>query len=69
MYYLLFQGAGDAFIGALAYMLANHSDLEMKKSIEVACHLASLSVQKPGTQISYPNRSDLKEILNKLCVH
>ncbi|XP_017782669.1 PREDICTED: ribokinase-like [Nicrophorus vespilloides] len=55
-------GAGDSFIGALAYLLANKKDLSMEKCLEQACTVASDSVTKPGTQISFPG----PEILLKL---
>lgn len=53
-------GAGDAFIGALAYLLANKKDLSLEKCIEIACIIAANSVTRPGTQISFPG----PEILN-----
>lgn len=56
-------GAGDAFIGALAYLLANRKDLSVEKCIEMSCIVAADSVTRPGTQISFPG----PEILNK-CV-
>ena len=33
----------------------------MEKSIELACEYATLSVQAPGTQVSYPLIKDLDE--------
>lgn len=59
-------GAGDAFIGALAYLLAHQPHLNMDKSIVVACHLAAISVQKSGTQISFPDKSHLQDIFKQL---
>lgn len=53
-------GAGDAFIGALAYLLANKKQLGIQKSIEVACLVAADSVTRPGTQISFPGPEILK---------
>ncbi|XP_046382464.1 ribokinase-like [Ischnura elegans] len=52
-------GAGDAFIGALAYYLANHQNLTMEDVIKRSCNLATLSVATPGTQSSFPLRKDL----------
>jgi ribokinase len=51
------SGAGDAFIGALAYFLALGSDVSL--CLEKANFVASESVQKHGTQTSFPKRSDL----------
>ena len=54
-------GAGDAFIGAFAFLLATKPDLPMAKVLESACIIASDSVTRSGTQISFPG----KEILDK----
>lgn len=56
-------GAGDAFIGALAYVLATNPNADLKKAVEVACFVASDSTTRPGTQISFPGPSVLKAIL------
>jgi ribokinase len=45
-------GAGDAFIGGLAYALARGDSLD--QSIEFANCTAALSVTKIGTQLSFP---------------
>ncbi|RZC41388.1 ribokinase [Asbolus verrucosus] len=37
-------GAGDAFIGALSFLLANYSDMPLRKILENACFIASDSV-------------------------
>lgn len=48
-------GAGDAFIGSLACLLADESLQEsFERKIEIACSVASESVTKLGTQSSYP---------------
>jgi ribokinase len=48
-------GAGDAFIGSLACLLADKTLQEsFKKKVEIACSVASESVTKLGTQSSYP---------------
>lgn len=60
------QGAGDAFLGALAYMLANYPELSVTQCICVACHMAAFSVQKEGTQISYANKSELLKVLTEM---
>ena len=54
-------GAGDAFIGSLAYFLA--VGIEMKSAMARASHIAAVSVQSPGVQASFPERRDLPEEL------
>ena len=46
-------GAGDAFVGAFSYALANN--LNIPESIELALKKATDSVTKKGTQSSYKN--------------
>ena len=46
-------GAGDAFVGAFSYALANN--LNISESIELALKKATDSVTKKGTQSSYKN--------------
>jgi ribokinase len=53
------SGAGDAFIGGLAYALSQGSSLD--QAIEFANCTAALSVSKIGTQLSFPI---LAEVLN-----
>lgn len=55
-------GAGDAFIGALAYLLANMKELSMEKCIEISCIVAADSVTRPGTQISFPGPEVLRNV-------
>ena len=50
-------GAGDAFMGALAYFLG--SGMHMDDAIRRANVVAGHSVTRPGTQTSYPLRDDL----------
>jgi ribokinase len=50
-------GAGDAFVGSLAFYLARGRSLA--DAVRSANHVAALSVQKPGTQSSYPDIKDL----------
>ncbi|XP_069693445.1 ribokinase isoform X2 [Periplaneta americana] len=52
-------GAGDMFIGGLAYYLAYHSDLPMEEIVRRSCELATMSVLKVGTQTSFPTRDEL----------
>lgn len=45
-------GAGDCFIGVFAYFYSKTQDLRV--SIQKAQYIAAMSVQRCGTQISYP---------------
>ncbi|KAJ8924869.1 hypothetical protein NQ315_001024 [Exocentrus adspersus] len=56
-------GAGDAFIGALAYLLANRKDLGIERALLYACMIAADSVTRPGTQISFPGPEILKQVV------
>lgn len=60
------SGAGDAFLGALAHVLAKDKNVELSQAISIACFVASDSTTRPGTQISYPDSSILKKISNML---
>ncbi len=55
-------GAGDAFVGSLAYFLA--AGWTVERAVTNACMLATLSVQKPGTQSSYPYKDEVKDLLS-----
>lgn len=50
-------GAGDAFVGSLAYYLADGQPI--LTAMQRANRIAAISVQAPGTQSSFPNLSDL----------
>lgn len=50
-------GAGDAFIGSLAFFLARGEDLIT--AARKANHIAAISVQFAGTQTSFPRAADL----------
>ncbi|XP_022088584.1 ribokinase-like [Acanthaster planci] len=52
-------GAGDCYVGALAYYLAVKPHLSLEEMSQKASYVASISVQSPGTQTSYPTRKDL----------
>jgi ribokinase len=54
-------GAGDSFVGSLAYFLAEKRPL--RDSIEKACRIATRSVLKMGTQTSFPSRDEVLDIL------
>lgn len=53
-------GAGDAFVGAFAYGLAE--GLGARAAAELGCACASVSVTGTGTQTSFPNRTEVSEI-------
>lgn len=50
-------GAGDCFLGSLAFFLARAAGL--RDAATRAATVAALSVQRPGTQTSYPYAADL----------
>ena len=52
-------GAGDAFIGSFATFLAE--GVPEKEAISLACHYASLSTTKVGTQKSFLPRAEFEE--------
>ena len=57
-------GAGDAFVGSLAYFLCN--GMTMVEAVKRSNFVASISVQHTGTQSSFPNRIDLpKDMFEK----
>lgn len=47
-------GAGDAFIGALAYYMAHYPEFPWHQHIGAANQVAAYSVRHPGTQASFP---------------
>ncbi|XP_037002517.2 ribokinase isoform X3 [Artibeus jamaicensis] len=53
------EGAGDSFVGALAFYLAYYPNLSMEEMLKRANFIAAVSVQAAGTQSSYPYRKDL----------
>jgi ribokinase len=50
-------GAGDAFVGSLAYYLAEGQPIA--EAMQRANRIAAISVQSPGTQSSFPDLADL----------
>jgi len=50
-------GAGDAFVGSLAFYLAEGQSLP--EAMNRANRIAAISVQSPGTQSSFPTLADL----------
>jgi len=56
-------GAGDAFLGSLAFFIANGKPVS--DAVRRANTIAAISVQSPGTQTSFPLAKDLPEELLK----
>lgn len=54
-------GAGDAFVGALAFYLCHFPDLKLPELIRRSGSIASISVQGEGTQTSFPFKKDLPD--------
>ncbi|MBN3313730.1 RBSK Ribokinase, partial [Atractosteus spatula] len=52
-------GAGDSFIGALAFYMARYPTMPVEEMARRANQVAAVSVQAAGTQTSYPSRCDL----------
>jgi len=57
------QGAGDAFIGALAFFLSTEPDLPLHDVIQRANEIATRSVLASGTQKSFPWRAEVPSVL------
>jgi ribokinase len=53
-------GAGDAFVGALAYALASRSN--MVDAVQFANVAAAISVTKDGTQTGLPTLDEIREL-------
>uniref|UniRef100_A0A6J0TKK7 Ribokinase n=1 Tax=Pogona vitticeps TaxID=103695 RepID=A0A6J0TKK7_9SAUR len=56
-------GAGDSFVGALAFYLASYPHLPLEEMLRKSNFIASISVQATGTQTSFPFRKDLPQDL------
>ncbi|KAK2878647.1 hypothetical protein Q8A67_019438 [Cirrhinus molitorella] len=52
-------GAGDSFIGALAFYMAHYPTVSLEEMARRANLVAAVSVQTVGTQTSFPFRKDL----------
>jgi len=52
-------GAGDCYIGGLAMFLASGNDIAT--AMRKASYVATMSVQHPGTQTSFPERSQVPQ--------
>ncbi|KAM6460850.1 ribokinase isoform 5-T5 [Liasis olivaceus] len=57
------EGAGDSFVGALAFYLAQYPNLPLQEMLRRSNFIASISTQTTGTQTSYPYRKDLPQNL------
>ncbi|KAI2654637.1 Ribokinase [Labeo rohita] len=53
------EGAGDSFIGALAFYMAHYPTVPLEEMARRANLVAAVSVQTVGTQTSFPFRKDL----------
>ncbi len=53
-------GAGDSFVGSLAYFLG--AGRPLRQAVEKACAIATKSVLKTGTQTSFPTRAEVEEV-------
>ena len=51
------SGAGDAFVGSLAALLT--AGIGLDDSVKQACSIATMSVQKMGTQSSFPKADEI----------
>nr|XP_033795219.1 ribokinase isoform X2 [Geotrypetes seraphini] len=56
-------GAGDSFVGALAFYMARYPDLSINEMIKRSNSIASVSVLAAGTQASYPFKKELPQDL------
>lgn len=56
-------GAGDSFVGSMAYYLANYQGLDLTQVVSRACQVATITVQKEGTQTSFPSKEELPKSL------
>ncbi len=55
-------GAGDAFVGSLAYFMA--VDRPLEEAVRRANAIAARSVTKSGTQTSFPDREEVADLLD-----
>ena len=53
-------GAGDSFVGTLAFLLSRAESMSLMNKVQRACRVASQSVEKKGTQTSYPTVDELR---------
>ncbi|XP_059177979.1 ribokinase-like [Physella acuta] len=56
-------GAGDSFIGSLAFFLTNRPTLTVPEMIQRAGQIAAVSVTKTGTQKSFPKAEEVPDLV------
>lgn len=56
-------GAGDAFVGVMGFYFACFKSLPLKEKLTRAAKIASLSVTRKGTQVSYFSKDELQKEL------
>ena len=56
-------GAGDAFVGSLAFFLTSGLASGLAEAVSRSCQVATLTVMQKGTQASYPERSQVTHLL------
>ena len=56
-------GAGDAFVGSLAFFLTSSLAHDLPEAVKRSCQVATLTVMRKGTQASYPDRSQVTHLL------
>lgn len=54
-------GAGDSFCGSLTYLITKYPDKTVAELSRIASKIASMSVQKHGTQSSYPTIEEVRD--------
>ena len=55
-------GAGDAFVGALAWLVGRGDGLEA--AVRRAGAIAAVSVTRPGAQVSFPRAEEIRHLLD-----
>jgi ribokinase len=58
------SGAGDVFVGTLAGLVAN--GLALSNAVSIAVAAASLSVTRPNTTPSFPSRTEVAALVQRL---
>ena len=62
-------GAGDAFVGSLAFFLTSSLAHDLPEAVKRSCQVATLTVMRKGTQASYPDRSQVTHLLwDLICI-
>uniref|UniRef100_A0A914P1F3 Ribokinase n=1 Tax=Panagrolaimus davidi TaxID=227884 RepID=A0A914P1F3_9BILA len=54
-------GAGDSFCGSLTYLITKYPNKSIAELSRIASKIASMSVQKHGTQSSYPSIAEVRD--------